>query len=79
LALVSFYIAPKITRFCKWIIVGLMLFIGIPLGILLSATNIERIQMIAAGVPMTLMGFIVAFWSPEQIKQNLGLPGKKES
>jgi hypothetical protein len=77
LAWVSFYIAPKITRFCKWIIVGLMLVLGISTFILVPTTNIERVQMIS-GVPMTIMGFIVASWSPEEIQRNLGLNNKKQ-
>lgn len=45
--------------------------------LLVPATNIERIQMIS-GVPMTIMGFIVASWSPEEIERNLGLHNKKQ-
>jgi hypothetical protein len=77
LALVSFYIAPRITQFCKWIIVGLMLVLGISTFILVPAANIERVQMIS-GVPMTIMGFIVASWSPQEIERNLGLHNKKQ-
>ncbi|KKJ00154.1 hypothetical protein [Prochlorothrix hollandica] len=77
LAWVSFYIAPKITRFCKWFIVGLMLVMGVSTFILVPAMNIERVQM-TSGVSMTMMSFIMASWSPEEIERNLGLYNKKQ-
>jgi len=73
LAWVSFYIAPKITQFCKWIIVGLMLFMALAtFTIDPERIDVERIALIS-GVPLMIMGFILASWSPEEIKHNFGL------
>jgi hypothetical protein len=77
LAWVSFYIVPKITRFCKWIVVGLMLVMGISTFIVVPTANIERVEMIS-GIPITIMGFVVASWSPEEIERNLELHNKKQ-
>lgn len=78
LAWVSFYIAPRITRFCKWMISGLLLAMGISTFIFLPATDSERVQLIS-GVPMTIMGFVLASWSPDKIGENLKIYNKRKT
>ena len=80
-AWISFYIAPKINRFCKWIIVGLILFMGISKSILVifdPVVNYEKIEILRQ-LSITIIGLIIASWSLEEIKCNFGLHNKQNS